>query len=143
MLIIQDKASGKIVSQVYNFVDQIGLPANSLNLNEVETFLMARGVLKPDVGFAKAKVGQQATPQDLRLKESYYLCNEGSYLNPRSQEVDQLVQAINSNELSEDFEQKKSEHMDGTNITLVDQTQRGMGFIESSQGTNFAYKATI
>lgn len=94
MLQVQDKKSGEIVTQVFNFIDNMG-STDKPTVEAIESFLQQRGILEPAAPFA-----------DDKQKETYLLANQGSFLNEKRQDaLNEQVEQLN-HQLVANTEQK-------------------------------------
>ena len=100
---------------------------------------MSRGILKPDFDMRINKYDTSVTPADRKLQETYYLCNEGSFLNPINDKIDEAIIKLNMTELAEDYENKQLDHLDGTDESIQASNKRS-GYEGNSK---FDYKKTI
>mmetsp|Transcript_19425 Transcript_19425/g.29851 ORF Transcript_19425/g.29851 Transcript_19425/m.29851 type:complete len:150 (+) Transcript_19425:251-700(+) len=115
-----------------------------LTVEAIEAFLMSRGVLKPSKTMDFQKHSQSLSAAEKKEQELYYLCNESSFLNPALNDLDDKVQAINDRELAEDMNQRKLDHMDGSEYSVQIQQkklQEGLTIGEYKQAFLDTFKA--
>lgn len=91
---IADKQDGEVITQVYNFMDLLGGQAN-LNVDNVEQFLMARGILEPTIKI-----------DDPKFHEAYAVTGESSYLNQKRHNNFEEHQRVYNVELAARTEEK-------------------------------------
>ena len=90
MLQVEDKKTGDIITQVFNFIDNMHTE-NPMSVETIESMLQQRGILEPPSKFANQK-----------HSEVYEMTNQSSFLNDNqmesfNQEVDELNQQLVEN----------------------------------------------